>query len=70
MLVVCATCGASFELSRRNVRAHDRNGKQHVCSACRNPPKPPDEAQMARLRRWWLDRYSLEELRSWPPIAE
>jgi hypothetical protein len=29
---------------------------------CRRPPKPVDEATMERMRRWWLARYSLEEL--------
>jgi hypothetical protein len=35
---------------------------------CRHPPKPPDPRRVAAMRQWWLDRFSLEELRAWPPI--
>jgi hypothetical protein len=60
--VLCGFCGSSFDLSARNVRAARQRGQEPVCAECRNPAKPPDEETMERMRRWWLERYSLEEL--------
>jgi hypothetical protein len=61
-LVRCGTCGGSFELSPRNVRAARARGEEPTCRICRRTAKPPDEAASEKLRRWWLERYSLEEL--------
>jgi hypothetical protein len=61
-LVKCGSCGSSFDLSARNVRAARTRGETPVCALCRRTPKPVDEATMRKLREWWLDRYSLDEL--------
>jgi hypothetical protein len=66
--VVCAECGDEYELSARNARVHRRRCTPHVCGFCRHPPKPPDARMLAAMRRWWLDRYTLAELQSWPPL--
>jgi len=61
-------CGAEYILSARREYEHRKQGTQHVCGPCRCPPKPPDPTMVAAMRGWWLARYSLAELRSWPPI--
>jgi hypothetical protein len=60
--IVCASCGSRYLLSARNVRAWRQRGETPVCARCRHPAKPVDPATMIRMRRWWLDRYSIEEL--------
>lgn len=62
-LVRCAGCGSSFELSARNVRAIRARGEEPLCRRCRHPAKPVDEIQAAKYRRWWLERFPLDELR-------
>jgi hypothetical protein len=62
VLVVCGECGARFQLSARNARERRRRRQSPICAECRNPSKPVDEATMERMRRWWLARYSIEEL--------
>jgi hypothetical protein len=49
-------------LSARNVRAARTSGREPSCWDCQHPPKPADEATMERMQRWWLVRYSLDEL--------
>jgi hypothetical protein len=66
--VECAVCAGDFELSARNAREHRRLGTPDVCPTCRHPPKPPDPKRLEAMRAWWLSRFSLEELQSWPPI--
>jgi hypothetical protein len=66
--VTCADCGQPFELSARNEYGHRRRGTLPRCHACRFPPKPPSARVLAEMRRWWIARYGLEELRSWPPL--
>ncbi len=58
--MVCADCGDSYELSARNTRLHQRNGTTPKCSRCRYGAKPPRVTEA--MRRWWLDRYSLDEI--------
>jgi hypothetical protein len=60
--VICGECGGSFELHPRNVRAARARGEEPICRLCRRTAKPPDEATIERMRRWWLARYSLDEL--------
>jgi hypothetical protein len=33
-----------------------------------HPNSGPGLAAIAAARRWWLDRHSLEEIQSWPPL--
>jgi hypothetical protein len=66
--VACSVCGVDYELSARNAREHRRLGIPHVCDGCRHPPKPPDLGRLDAMRQWWLDRYELAELKSWPPL--
>lgn len=60
--VVCGECGGAFSLHPRNVRAAQARGEEPVCHECRHKPKV-DPAAVERMKRWWLKRYSLEELR-------
>jgi hypothetical protein len=60
--VVCGACGTSFDLSARNVRAWRQRGEEPICALCRRKPQPVDPATAARLRKWWTDRYELDEL--------
>jgi hypothetical protein len=61
-LVVCGECGGLFELSARNARMHRARGEDPVCRRCRHPAKPVDQKALERYRRWWLARFSLDEL--------
>jgi len=60
-IVECGECGGEFELSARNERGHRKRGSTPTCERCRfgeQPPKPTEA-----MRRWWLDRYTLEQIR-------
>jgi hypothetical protein len=48
-------------LSAPNTRAARARGEEPRCDDCRHPTKV-DPAEVERMRRWWLARYSLEEL--------
>ena len=59
--VRCSSCGGDFELSARNHREHVKKGTQPRCAECRHgraPRAKPSEAD----RRWWLERFSIEEI--------
>ena len=60
--VVCRECGLRFAMSARNALTWRTRGENPVCERCRFPPFEPSEAERARMRRWWLARYSLDEL--------
>jgi hypothetical protein len=68
VVVTCHECDLDFDLSARNAREHRRKGMPDVCGSCRHLAKPPDARMLAVARRWWLDRFTLDELRAWPPI--
>jgi hypothetical protein len=61
-LVRCGECGGQYTMSARNARAHRAHGTAFVCARCRHPAQPPDPAAVERMKRWWLARYSLDEL--------
>jgi hypothetical protein len=65
--VVCATCGSSFDISSRSERDHRRQGVAFVCRRCRGGAGP-SEVEVEKAKRWWLERYSIAELRAWPPV--
>ena len=67
-LVVCADCGTSFELSKRNVLEHERRGMPDRCGRCRHPDAGPSPAQVERMKSWWVTTYGLDNVRSWPPL--
>jgi hypothetical protein len=66
--VDCEQCGATFRLAKRNLRRHREQNIPHRCLACRHPASVngPSAAAVAKARKWWLARFSLDELRSWP----
>jgi hypothetical protein len=67
--VVCSSCGDRFTLAATNVRKTRKAGRPFVCGTCRHPAKPAEDARrLAAMRQWWLSRFSLEELRAWPPL--
>ena len=66
--VGCAVCHRTFELSVRNELRHRRRGVPHLCQWCRLPGTRPSRKADEKLKAWWLERFSLDELRSWPPI--
>jgi hypothetical protein len=41
---------------------HRARGEDPVCRRCRHPAKPVDQKALERYRRWWLARFSLDEL--------
>ena len=61
VLLSCG-CGAQFELSARNARNHRVNGTQPKCRDCRYGHDGAPRATEA-MRRWWLSRYSIDEIR-------
>ncbi len=67
-LVVCADCGDRFDLGRRTELEHRRRGLPDLCRSCRHPDSGPGQAAIQAARGWWLARYSLEEIQSWPPL--
>ena len=60
MLVTCPECLVGFELSARNARAHRSNATTPRCASCRSAREP---RVTPAHRRWWLDRYTLDEIR-------
>ncbi|MEJ7569992.1 MAG: hypothetical protein WKF41_17220 [Gaiellaceae bacterium] len=63
------TRGETFELSARNELNWRRRGRQPVCRPCRHPT--PQTVITEDDRRYWLDRFTLEEIRElareiWP----
>jgi hypothetical protein len=67
--VSCGDCGCSFELSARNARGHRHRGTTPQCARCRYWAKEPKVTPA--MRRWWLDRFTLDEIREmaaelWP----
>jgi hypothetical protein len=81
--VTCASCGSAFEITQQMVLHHERTGVPNRCSDCRvgrgrasssrraRPPSPqrePSSREVARMHAWWLSRFTVEELRSWPPL--
>jgi hypothetical protein len=63
--VTCQECGAPFMLSVRNEQRHRREGRPHRCRECRFVTRVTPAAIEA-AKAWWLERYSVDELRSWP----
>ena len=65
--VICSQCGDGFELSRRNELEHLRHGVLIRCYECKHP-RTPSPAVLAAMKTWWLSRFSLDELKGWPPL--
>ena len=66
--MACGDCGGSFELSARRARAYRSAGSAPRCAGCRSTREPKVTPAM---RRYWLDRFTLDELRElaaglWP----
>jgi hypothetical protein len=66
--VTCSRCGGQYQLSARNARQHRRLGLPDLCEPCRHPVKAPDPKRVEAMKAWWLSRFTLEELRAWPPL--
>jgi hypothetical protein len=60
--ILCGSCSSIFALSARNAPAWRTRGQEPICSRCGYPAKPPDPAEVERYQRWWLERYTVEEL--------
>jgi len=56
----CEECGGTFELSVSSAGRYRREGREPICRDCRRPELP--EAKRAKLRAWWLKRYTRDEL--------
>jgi DNA-directed RNA polymerase subunit RPC12/RpoP len=58
--VSCATCGDTFQLSARNIRAARQAGRPIRCRRCRghSTTRRVREAD----RRFWLERFTLDEI--------
>ena len=66
-LVTCGDCSDPFELSQRSRTPHPRSTPR--CARCRYGAKQPEVTDA--MRRWWLARYSRDEIREmaagvWP----
>jgi hypothetical protein len=59
-LVSCGDCGGSFELSARRARIYRNEGTAPRCADCRSAREP---VVTPALRDYWLDRYTLDEIR-------
>jgi hypothetical protein len=59
--VRCGACGCAFELSARNVRAARTRREEPKCGECRGRRQVPTVT--AAHRCWWLERFTLEEIR-------
>jgi hypothetical protein len=59
--VRCGSCGGGFELSARRARIYRNEGTAPRCSDCRSARS--QVVVTPALRRWWLDRYTLDEIR-------
>jgi len=66
--VTCAGCGDWFELSARVEYEHRRSGVPHLCRRCRGIHSGPKASMVEAAKAWWLSRYTLDELRTWPPL--
>ncbi len=55
-------------MSRRTEREHERAGLPDRCAACRYPGAGAAPVQVETMKGWWLARYPLAELQSWPPL--
>ena len=56
----CEECRGTFELSVSSAGRYRREGREPICRDCRRPELP--EAKRAKLRAWWLKRYTRDEL--------
>jgi hypothetical protein len=65
--VRCRDCGGRFELTARNARTWRTRGLEPQCVDCRRTRRELSPAEAARLRAWWLQRFTLDECRE---IAE
>jgi hypothetical protein len=59
--VRCSGCGYSYLLSTRRARDHRIRGTQPECRECRLARSVQVQVTEA-MRRYWLDRFSLEEI--------
>lgn len=67
-------CGDTVQLSRRRGKGWQHRPGEYVCRPCQRAPREPAEAERDRYQRWWLARYSLEELQEigralWPGLT-
>jgi hypothetical protein len=63
----CSECGVPFELSSRRAREYRKPDSHPRCRECRRDTAPSPEA-IEQAKRWWLARYTVDELRSWPSL--
>jgi hypothetical protein len=66
--VTCRCCGKSYWLSARREREYRKTGTEPICGDChreqRFGPRPTAIRVTEELRRYWLDRYTLDEIRT------
>ena len=55
-------------MTRRTVLEHRRRGLPSLCHWCRRPDTGAGQAAIEAAKAWWLKRYPLAELQSWPPL--
>lgn len=60
-MTVRCECGVTFTLSARREYEHRKTGTRPRCPDCRSR-RPPVQVTES-MRRWWLDRFTLDEIR-------
>ena len=58
--VRCVECGERYTLSARRALEYRREGREPRCRECRRPARQPPSAAD---RRYWLERFTLEEIK-------
>ena len=59
-MVDCTICSISFDVSGRTARNIRAGRSEARCALHRKGER--EETKEAEMRRWWLDRFSLEEI--------
>lgn len=62
VLVECAVCHIRFDASVRSARDYNAGRAEPRCLMHRKRKPRSSRTTLALYRRWWLDRFSVEEI--------
>jgi hypothetical protein len=74
-MVACEVCGLAFDASLRSARDYRAGRAEPRCMLHRKRKPLSKRTTIATYRRWWLDRFTLEEIiematAMWPRDAQ